>query len=116
MHPNILRAGGKRVYPVTDMPVPSQPMQQSNLDNRREKHHSVPIFHSPHQFVKEFSNLSFADKPSSTRLRDSILNDITKKYDVSLLGNTPMVEDLQLPLPTPNIPASVIYSILVQRK
>jgi hypothetical protein len=86
------------------MPAPSQPMQQSN---RREKHQSVPIFHNPHQFVKDFSNLSIPEKSPIQHLRESFVNNNSKSYDVSLLGTPPLIEDFQLPFSKPNIPSSV---------
>lgn len=95
------------MYPVSEMPSLSQPMQQSNYDSRRQGHsQSVPIFHSPHQFQESFSRLSLAKEPSTLR-RESIGINESKKYDVSLLGSGPLVEDLQLPMPTPKIPSSV---------
>lgn len=106
MYPNIVRTG-KRMYPVTERPAIAQPMQQSNHESRRQGYsESVPIFHSPHQFAESFSKLSLINEPSALFKESSGMKDI-KRYDVPLLGSPPLVEDLQLPMPTPRIPSSV---------
>lgn len=51
---------------------------------------SVPILHNPHQLTETFSTMS-----------------VNSKYDIPLIGQTPAVEDFQLPTQLPNIPASV---------
>lgn len=79
----------------------SAPISQTNNPHQYQ---SVPIMHKPHQLVEIFSSMSVLDKTTS-QLRD--MNSNHKKYDVTLLGNAPLIEDFQLPMSMPNIPASV---------
>lgn len=83
------------MYPASYASVPTQ---QTNYTEKRGQQ-AIAMVHSPHQLAEEISNCSIYEQ-----LSDPLNN---KKYDLSLMGTAPPIQDLQLPLPTPNIQPSV---------
>ncbi|KAG2235504.1 hypothetical protein INT48_007902 [Thamnidium elegans] len=84
----------RRMYPTPDTSVPTQ---QTNHTEKRGQQ-SIAMIQSPHQLTEEISNCSIYEQ-----LSDPLNN---KKYDLSLMGTAPPIQDFQLPLPTPNIQSS----------
>jgi hypothetical protein len=85
----------KRLYPIHEN---VQPMQQPN--NKRQQHqYSVT---SQDKAIEHLSKMAITTSPVA----------VNRGFDIPLLGNAPMISDFELPLPTPRIPASVMFYCL----
>lgn len=86
------------MYPMSGAPAP---MQQSNRGDRQSRQ-STATMHSTHRLTEEISKCSIYEKVTANPL-----NKDYKKYDLSLMGSAPPIEDFQLPMSTPKVLPSV---------